>query len=355
MIYNNWNDIYKYNAPKLLGVCRRYISDISTAEDILHDSFIKAIEKSETYKGDGKIEAWLCKIVINTALSHIRKEKNFKLILSEELENQEIKEEELENDSQNFSLTDFTQEELLETIDQLPLHHKSVFNLYVIDGYSHIEISELLNITINTSKSHLMRARKKIQQILAEKQKKKRRIAGILIISNPTIIMEKFFKEKFKNFEVQPSKSFFIDTKEFHNAKFFATINQKSHYTNYIFLANFVLCLLAIFAFATITTIDKKNQNTIDKKITNRVQKIENFTTLAETKAKEKLNISAPTKEKVIISDKSKNEVTEVNNVQKPKINIPEKEIIDSVENSKPKTVIIKRKIIKRDTVYVEK
>lgn len=233
MIYKNWNDIYKHNAPKLLGICRRYISDISTAEDVLHDSFIKAIEKSDTYKGEGTIEAWLCRIVVNTALSHIREQKNFKVILAEDIQSEETVEN--EKDIQNWNVSDFTQEELLETIDQLPLHHKSVFNLYVIDNYSHVEISELLNITVNTSKSHLLRARKKIQQILAEKQKKKRRIAGILIISNPTIIMEKFFKEKFKNFEVQPSKSFFIDTKEFHNAKFFATINPKSHYINHIF------------------------------------------------------------------------------------------------------------------------
>ncbi len=362
MIYKNWNDIYKHNAPKLLGICRRYISDISTAEDILHDLFIKAIEKSDTYKGEGTIEAWLCRIVVNTALSHIREQKNFKVILAEDIQSEETVEN--EKDIQNWNVSDFSQEELLDAIDQLPIHHKSVFNLYVIDNYSHIEISELLNITVNTSKSHLLRARKKIQQILVEKEKKRRRIAGVLIISNPTITMEKLFKEQFKNFKITPSKAFTIDSNKPQDRIFFDRINKRFHLSNYIFTANFFVCLaVSAFTFNIAKKSENKNAtnhlNENKKIVYNNPKSQKILTTLASRNSNETTSSETISKKSVKEIKKSKiynqkNIIISINQEREKKATTLVKQISDSIDLPK-KPVIIKRKIIKRDTVYIEK
>jgi RNA polymerase sigma factor (sigma-70 family) len=168
----NWDVIYKNNASKLLGVCRRYVRDEQLAEDLMHNAFITAINKINTYSGKGVFEGWLRKIVVNTVLLYLRDSKKMQFSENEPLENQvEVTLESDVEETQKKVIEEagFSQQELLEVVDQLPLHHKTVFNLYVIDGYTHNEIGELLKISGGTSKSHLARARKKIQQLLFEK------------------------------------------------------------------------------------------------------------------------------------------------------------------------------------------
>lgn len=172
----NWDVIYKNNASKLLGVCRRYIKDEQLAEDLMHNAFITAMNKISTYSGIGAFEGWLRKIVVNTVLLYLRDSKKMQFSDNEPLENQS--DTELESDvdeTQKKVIEDagFSQQELLEIVDLLPIHHKTVFNMYVIDGYTHNEIGEMLKISGGTSKSHLARARKKIQQLLFEKAKLK--------------------------------------------------------------------------------------------------------------------------------------------------------------------------------------
>lgn len=168
----NWDVIYKNNASKLLGVCRRYVKDEQLAEDLLHNAFITAMNKINTYSGKGVFEGWLRKIVVNTVLLYLRDSKKMQFSENEPLENQvEVTLESDVEETQKKVIEEagFSQQELLEVVDQLPLHHKTVFNLYVIDGYTHNEIGEMLKISGGTSKSHLARARKKIQQLLFEK------------------------------------------------------------------------------------------------------------------------------------------------------------------------------------------
>jgi RNA polymerase sigma factor (sigma-70 family) len=167
-----WDTIYKNNASKLLGICRRYVKDEQLAEDLMHNAFITAISKVNTFSGKGIFEGWLRKIVINTALLHLRQNKKMSFSESDPIENyQEVVNVEEAEETQRSIIekANFNQEELLEVVDQLPGHHKVVFNLYVIDGYTHNDIGEMLNISSGTSKSHLARARKKIQQLLYEK------------------------------------------------------------------------------------------------------------------------------------------------------------------------------------------
>lgn len=173
----NWSDIYDKESGKLLAVCRKYVNDIQIAEDIVHDSFMKAIENAESYKGIGAFEGWLKRIVLNTTLDYLRQNKgnNFTDIEDLQLADENNQDKEVKHISKNLDNFDFSQNDLLETIEMLPTHHKLVFNLFVIDGLTHKEISKTLNIEINTSKSHLARARKKIQELLIEKANEMKR------------------------------------------------------------------------------------------------------------------------------------------------------------------------------------
>ncbi len=217
-----WDSIYKNNAPKLLGVCRRYIRDESLAEDLMHNAFIVAMDKVHTYSGSGSFEGWLRRIVVNTVLLHIRKNKSISFSESEVLENiSEAQEEESVEETERWIIerANLSKQELLNVIDLLPEHHKIVFNLYVIDEYKHKEIGEMLNISAGTSKSHLARARKKIQKLLLEKaqQKKeepnKKRVLFFLFMPNKNYIDE-LYKNAFDSFEIKPAKEFQLDNKQ---------------------------------------------------------------------------------------------------------------------------------------------
>lgn len=166
----DWNHIYTQLSPNLLGICRRYIPDIYAAEDILQDSFMTAIQKGHQLKNEKLLFAWLKKIVINNALLYLRKSSRETSIDTETSEIPEISLAMNENMEEKTSVLayDFTSEELLSSIDSLPSHHKSVFNLYLIENYSHAEIAGILGISVNTSKSHLLRAKKFVKNYLID-------------------------------------------------------------------------------------------------------------------------------------------------------------------------------------------
>ena len=159
----NWQKIYLDYSPKLLGICRRYIADLQAAEDIVQDSFMTAIQKNYQLKNEQAIFGWLKKIVVNNALQFIRKTSKDTFSTTEPSEIPDILTEMTTfamDEKKHILAYDFTREELLKSIDSLPWHHKSVFNLYYIENYSHAEISGILEIPVNTSKSHLLRAKK---------------------------------------------------------------------------------------------------------------------------------------------------------------------------------------------------
>ncbi len=147
-------ELYKLFSSKLFSVCLKYSRNYAEAEDNLQDAFLTIFNKIEQYKNKGSFEGWLKRITINTALQRYRSEKVFDII------NENIEDDaELEIDEDHVSL-----DYLLKIIQELPDRYRLVFNLYVLDGYSHKEIAGLLNINIGTSKSNLARAR----QILKE-------------------------------------------------------------------------------------------------------------------------------------------------------------------------------------------
>ena len=144
------SDLYKLFSSKLFALSLKYSKNYAEAEDVLQDSFVTIFNKIGQYKGKGSLEGWLKRIVINTALQRYREKGLFDIV------NEESLKEEVTVDVENENIDiDF----LLRTIQELPDRYRLVFNLYVLDGYSHKEISEMLNITTGTTKSNLARAR----------------------------------------------------------------------------------------------------------------------------------------------------------------------------------------------------
>lgn len=147
-------ELYDKYAPQMLGLCAYYVKDRHRAEEVMLNGFFKAFTKLETFKREGSFEGWLKRIMIYESISFLRKKNE--LIFTDNLMGYEQQSE--NNIEQNIALN-----ELIGLIDELPASCKVVFNLYIIEGYKHHEISELLGISEGTSKAQLFRARKSLQ------------------------------------------------------------------------------------------------------------------------------------------------------------------------------------------------
>ena len=141
--------LYKRYASKLFSLCLKYSKNYVDAEDNLHDAFVTIFKKIEQYKNVGSFEGWIKRITINTALQCYRQVGVFDI----------INESAIEDATVEINNNDIDLDFLLKIIQELPDRYRLVFNLYVLDGYSHNEISELLNISSGTSKSNLARGR----------------------------------------------------------------------------------------------------------------------------------------------------------------------------------------------------
>ncbi len=158
------SEIYQLYAGKLFGLCLKYSRNYHEAQDNLHNGFLTIFNKIEQFNFNGSFEGWLKRIIINTALQTYR-EKNVLNLVSEEIPDVEI---EVDLDNEEISL-DF----LLQLIQELPTRYRMVFNLYVLDDYSHKEIAKLLTISEGTSKSNLSRARVILKNKIESYQLKK--------------------------------------------------------------------------------------------------------------------------------------------------------------------------------------
>lgn len=154
------NELFHTYAPLMLSICFRYLKNKEAAEDILIHAFKKIFEKIGTFKQEGSFEGWMKRIVINECLMELRKKKNQYLTVS--MDDMNYEPEYFEPDNLEY-------EEILKLLDFLPNGYRTVFNLYVIEGFKHKEIAAQLGISINTSKSQLILARRKLQLLLKKK------------------------------------------------------------------------------------------------------------------------------------------------------------------------------------------
>lgn len=146
-------------SAKMLGVAMRYINDKERAEDVLQDAFIKVFKHLNRFKNDGSLEGWIRRIVVNTALDQLRKNKKRQSDIA-------LDDSFIEITTNNFTEERLQAESLMKIVQELPDGYRTVFNMFAIEGYSHKEIAKKLGITENTSKSQYSRAKSVLREIL---------------------------------------------------------------------------------------------------------------------------------------------------------------------------------------------
>jgi len=154
--------LYDKYAPKMLSLCTYYIKDVQQSEAVMLSGFFKVFTKLSQFENKGSFEGWIRKIMVWESISYLRKKDQ--LFFTDEIETYE---QPFENEVElNIAI-----EDLQQFINELPEGCKVVFNLYVIEGYKHIEIAKMLKITEGTSKTQLSRARKALQKMISINQK----------------------------------------------------------------------------------------------------------------------------------------------------------------------------------------
>jgi RNA polymerase sigma factor (sigma-70 family) len=162
---------YRRFARKMFGICLRYAGNQMEAEDILQEGFVRTFLNLHRFRFEGSLEGWVRRTMVNTAINHYKKNLKFQ---------KDVKLDEAVTlaTNQDDALSKMSMEELLKIIQGLPPGYRTVFNLYVMEGYTHREIGELLGISENTSKSQFSRARNSILNCMGK--------MSVIRISDPT-------------------------------------------------------------------------------------------------------------------------------------------------------------------------
>jgi RNA polymerase sigma-70 factor (ECF subfamily) len=150
--------LYNMFASKMFGVCLTYTRDRDLAQDILHDGFFKVFKKFHQYNEDWSLFAWVRRIIVNTAIDHFRK--------TNRITNVDFQEAEYLGGSYDDVSESFKTADLSQIINMLPIGARTVFNLYVVEGYKHREIAGILNISAGTSKSQLSKAKSVLKELV---------------------------------------------------------------------------------------------------------------------------------------------------------------------------------------------
>lgn len=160
--------LYQRFAPKMYGVCLRYAGNIEEAEDILQEGFIKVFRKIGSFRGEGSFEGWVRRIFVNTAIEHFRRKSYLQPITERE---------ETTVENKYLSVLDsLAEKDIINLVQQLSPGYRTVFNMYVIEGYTHKQIAEMLGISEGTSKSQLSRAKSILQELVQKHIEKHKRV-----------------------------------------------------------------------------------------------------------------------------------------------------------------------------------
>jgi len=161
-------ELYLRFSPKMYAVCLRYASNVEDAQDLLQEGFIKVYRNLHHFRAEGSFEGWIRRVFVNTSIEHFRK-KSTKLAMVTEKEEGTIENTDIS------ALENLAEKDIIKIVQELSPGYRAVFNLYVVEGYSHKEIGDMMGISEGTSKSQLARAKsvlqKKIAQYLSDTQK----------------------------------------------------------------------------------------------------------------------------------------------------------------------------------------
>jgi len=155
-------ELFERFSPKMYGYCLRYSGNTADAQDVLQEGFIKVFEKIGTLKNPDQLEGWMSRVFINLVISRFRKNKIAPNMLSTD-------DVDVVDDAPLEEIEELTPAEVLLKMQELPELYRTVLNLYAIDGHSHREISQMLDITETNSKSILSRSRKMLRELISKK------------------------------------------------------------------------------------------------------------------------------------------------------------------------------------------
>ncbi|MDX2362816.1 MAG: RNA polymerase sigma factor [Crocinitomicaceae bacterium] len=161
-------ELFKLYYGKMLGVCMRYSTDRDSAEEVLQEGFIKIFDKLDAFDYKGSFEGWMRRIMANTAIDSIRRSKK-NPILSDNDEDFKLGAEDPMVLAEELEFVGIKAEIAMAAVNELSPAYRAVFNLYVLEEYTHKEIAEILNVSEGTSKSNLSKAKMNLQKILKEK------------------------------------------------------------------------------------------------------------------------------------------------------------------------------------------
>ena len=151
-------ELYKRFSPRMYAVCLRYAGNAEEAEDILQEGFIKVFKKLNSFRSEGSFEGWVRRVFVNTAIEHFRKKRYLQPVTEKEENTIEGK---------YFSVLDeLAEKDILALVQELSPGYRTVFNMYVVEGYTHKEIADMLGISEGTSKSQLSRAKVILQDMV---------------------------------------------------------------------------------------------------------------------------------------------------------------------------------------------
>lgn len=155
--------LYRRFSPRMYGVCLRYARSTMEADDILQEAFIRIFKFLKDYRQQGSFDGWVHRVVVNTAINYYRSKVHEWAEIS-------IDKAGHQDDLQSSDVDNFTRDDLLKVIQELPEGYRMVLNLYIVEGYSHQEIGNLMGISESTSKSQLSRARAILQEKIKQRK-----------------------------------------------------------------------------------------------------------------------------------------------------------------------------------------
>ena len=166
---NSQQVLYKMFYGKMLGVCMRYVKDQDEAKDLLQEGFIKVFGHISDFEKSGTLEGWIRRIMVNTSIDFYRKNK--KNILKVDSDYLETKVENIEDENDANEYNGLQPKDIMDAVQKLTPVYRTIFNMYVVDGYTHKQIAEQLGINEGTSKSNYFKAKANIRKLLADKIK----------------------------------------------------------------------------------------------------------------------------------------------------------------------------------------